>query len=307
MKQALKVIEIAVSVLVVCVLIALAISGQRYARSMATASNELLLEEKNAFLQSDLTTLEGTALPGSTVISAVKKYQNKLPVKVVTVRGGNSTYSKNNLLMNTNSSDVNYIRVDGSFMCTHEENLNGVITQLNFVEQGVAAGAVDVTNIDDAKTMLIQSLVGISGVSGDQNWQELTDRVRYELSVYSKTQLASALGARYSDTDTWDTLSVAATDRIRELESQIATDESNAHDAQEVVCLSMASCALSFNPEVVVVTEQESTKKYFFQGGKWYENGSEMSVNKFPIEEADGGVFYFHNGLDVSVVVKAYR
>lgn len=307
MKNSLVLMESAFAIFITCLLISLALYGLEAARGMSSASTELLNEERNEFLQSDLTVLEGTALPGSSVVSAIKKYQNKLPVKVVTVRGGSSTYSKNHILMNTDPNDVNYIRADGSFVCTHEENLNKVITQLNFVEQGVNSGAVDVTNIDDAKLLLVDALQGISDVNVSQGWQELTDKVRSELSVYSKTQLASALGARYTDTDSWDTLSTAATVRIQELESQISTDETNAHDAQESVCFSMASCALNFNPTVISVSEQDSTTKYFFQDGKWYENGSEMQFTPFTIQEGEDGGLYFYNGLDKSIIVKAFK
>lgn len=284
MQNGIKIFHIAFDLFAVCVLISLIILGVRRAISVNNAASESLNAQKTEFMQSDLTLLEGSTLPGSSVISAVKKYQNKIDVKVVTVRGGNNTYNKHHRFVNTDPNKAGYIRTSASFVCTHDENLNGVITQINFVEQGVNIGNADVTNIDDAKTMLVDSMSGLTNVEYSQKWQELTERVRAELALTSKTQLATALGAQYLDTDTWAVLSAAAVLKIQDLEKQIATDDQNPHDASEHVCMPLAETELSFYPSIAVVSSQNSSEKYFFTDNLWYSDGSVLANPPFTIE-----------------------
>ena len=78
MRNGIKIFHIAFDLFAVCVLISLIILGVRRAISVNNAASESLNAQKTEFMQSDLTLLEGSTLPGSSVISAVKKYQNKI-------------------------------------------------------------------------------------------------------------------------------------------------------------------------------------------------------------------------------------
>ncbi|MEY8333247.1 hypothetical protein AALB53_09085 [Lachnospiraceae bacterium 47-T17] len=307
MSNSTKALTIAADVALVCVLIALAFYSLKDARETASTTSELLNETKGEFVESNLTALEGTALSGSTVISAVKKYQSKIPVKVITLNGGNNTYTQNHIFMNTDSSSPGYIKMDASFLCTHEENLNGVVTQINFIEQGVSSGAVDVTNIDDAKNLLITGMNGIPGISASQTWQELTTKLKSELSVSSKTQLAAALGSAYLDTDSWSTLASAATSKIHDLELQVGVGGAPDHDMQKEICYPMAGCVLNFMPTFAVVSVHGNSTKYFFHDNAWYANGELMVTTKFIINENDIGLILFQNETEDTVMLEIYK
>lgn len=306
MNNATTIIRTAADVFVVCLLVALLFYNYKSARQTSSVTSELLSTTTNDFLKSDLSTLEGTELPGTTVVSMVKKYQNKLPVKVVTLAGGNRTYTGSNIIMNTDVASPNYVKAESSFVCTHEENMNKVITQINFVEQGVVAGASDITNIDDAKQLFVDSMNGLQGVNESQTWTELTDRLRIELSLNSKTQLSSALGGAYLDTDTWSELAAAATERILTLESQVNAGNTG-HDSQTTVCNSYADCVLNFMPLYAVVTDTENNDKYFFYDSTWYANGEFMSVPIFSISEDADGYCVFKNRTDKSLNITIFK
>ena len=277
MSTGLKILRYAVEVFVTCILISLIVYGVSRAQAISKSQGDSLNGLKQEITSSDLTTYEGTTLKGITVISAIKKFQRSVDVKVITV-GGTRIYNTSSLFTNTNEDSIYYVDPDGSFTCTDTMNANGIIGEIIFKQKDAVVVNETVTNIDDAKQLIVSAL-GIG--SGDsESWQSLANKVSEEVGSSYKTTLANKLGAGYSNTDSWSTLASAAGTKIQDLTNELASINGSTSSAAKTLTVhTTGDNVLDFKPSVIIATGADTGLTYFYYADAWAGNDGPITAD----------------------------
>ena len=277
MSTGLKILRYAVEVFVTCILISLIVYGVSRAQAISKSQGDSLNGLKQEITSSDLTTYEGTTLKGITVISAIKKFQRSVDVRVITV-GGTRIYNTSSLFTNTNEDSIYYVDPDGSFTCTDTMNANGIIGEIIFKQKDAVVVNETVTNIDDAKQLIVSAL-GIG--SGDsESWQSLANKVSEEVGSSYKTTLANKLGAGYSNTDSWSTLASAAGTKIQDLTNELASINGSTSSAAKTLTVhTTGDNVLDFKPSVIIATGADTGLTYFYYADAWAGNDGPITAD----------------------------
>lgn len=208
MKNVTKALIIAVDVIIVCLLITLIFREYHLSAQLENTNAQKLADSQSEIMVSSIESLEGVSLKGTTVINAVKKYKDEIPVEVITESGKRefnsqapflNVIAKGEIGMNgaVSQTGETIIDPDGIFFCTHETNLNDVITKITFTQKGVninTSGDASWT-VESVRNKLVQILTGFDGVDS-ASMGELLSIINDNLSYEDKCELANFLGVQ---------------------------------------------------------------------------------------------------------------
>lgn len=337
MKNSTKALIIAVDIIIACLLISLLYRNYSLSAQLANMDAQKLNEAKSGYLISDIASLEGVSLKGTTVINAVKKYKDDMTVRIVTT-AGQREYSEATPFINVvaageigmngqvSQKGETVIDPDGIFYCTHESNLNDAVTCLVFTQKGamVTQNGEDAWTAANIRQTLLGLLDGFSGVDNNADTSALLSVIEENCSYSEKCRLANIVGC--SPTQSYKILVDNTETKVNDLNSQIAQLKNDLGSMYEIKTGSMSSNDdgdLSATPvfdncPVMAYVQDTSTRctYYYYQnannGGFWVSNddssfdGSSFDKLAF-VQHPDKG-FYLHSKfmtVQYTVVVKA--
>lgn len=327
MSNSTKAIMIAVDVIIVCLLISLCYRNYQLSAQLANTDAQKLNEAQEAYLTSDITSLEGVSLKGTTVINAVKKYKDDMTVRVIT-ESGQREFSEETPFLNViasgeigmdghvSTTGATIIDPDGIFYCTHESNLNGVTTCLVFTQKGVTVNNTgeDYWTAANIRQTLLRVLNGFSGIDSSTNTSALLSTIEDNLTYEDKCKLAAAVGGSPNQkygalVDSADSAISSLNDKVTKLKKDIGamyacsegtlSNNSNGNLADAPV---YASC-----PVMAYVQDTITRCTYYYyqdadSGGFWVSNDDPnfegSNFNKLAFAQTpDGSGYYLCNRL----------
>lgn len=336
MKDAVRALIIAVDIIVACALILLVYRNYSLSAQLASMDAQKLNEAKSEYMISSIESLEGVSLKGTTVINAVKKYKDDLTVRVVTTAGQREFDDQTPFLnvvaageigMNgqVSQSGETIIDPDGIFYCTHESNLNDVVTCLVFTQKGATVTSVgdDYWTAANIRQTLLRILDGFGGVDSSTDTGTLLSIIEENCSYSDKCKLADIVGG--SSTQSYNTLVGNTETKVKDLNSQITQLKDNLGSMYEIKTGTMSSNAngdlnatpVFDNSPVMAYVQDTSTRctYYYYQnadnGGFWVSNddpsfeGSTFDKLAF-VRHPDTGFYLYSkiSGIQYTVVVK---
>ena len=322
-----KALIIAVDVIIVCLLIALGRRNYLLSAQLASTDAQQMTEAREGYLTSDVSSLEGVSLKGATVINAVKKYKDEVTVRVIT-ESGQREYNEDTPFLNVvaagdvgvdgniSTTGETIIDPDGIFYCTHETNLNDVVTCIVFTQKGVSVMGTgeDYWTAANIRQKLVQILNGFSGVDSSSTTSTLLSTVESELSYADKAQLAQAVGGsakqKYGKlVDAADTEISDLTTQVEGLKNQVGSmytcEERFQYDNSDG---DLGNTTIFPNCPVMAYVQDTTTKcSYYYylsagNGGYWVSNddpefnGATFDKLAF-VPTTDGSGYYLYDNL----------
>ena len=223
-----KGILLAIGVLVCCGLISLIFMNYNSARGLAISSYETMQDLADEYKSSEIKMLESSEINGSTVISMIRKYQDKCTVTVQNTSGVSAIeYDRDHHFVNTSNSTERYVDPSSSYICKASYNSNGVLTSLNFTKRGLEE-LVDVNDIDVTKRMMGDVLGMDDTELAKATWTDLKSQLMAACndteSVSAKRRIlaSSYVDASLSLNDSWSDVLDSLFSKVSNMSSDLA-------------------------------------------------------------------------------------
>lgn len=308
MSNTTKALQIAIDVILVCLLISLIFRNYNLTAQLAKAENEAIYQNMLEYQSSDISALEGVRLNGSTVITAVKKYQSEMPV-TVEVEGITRVFDSNNHFTNVlDSSGTVLINPDEVFTCEKEVNVNGIVTGLRFTKGGILSAAGTVRTYQSLFEDVVSAIDSVEDVTTTSDYSSLMAALG-DL-VNAKSGLASLV--------TKQAIEYRSETLAREAQSNLSTTRDNYYTAQSNYEASYTEIdkVFGYNSDVEVLSSGTRNKilmafvevdsgtgitqdTYFYYNGSWYSNKPGFDPTTFSglafVES--GGKVFIHSGI----------
>ena len=269
MTKSTKLIELAVAVIISVILITLGIYQYHVSSEAVKSNTNATVDSSAEWNNADLAALSSTDRTGTEVLNAIRKYKSNYTVKVVTASSTSAgkTYNASSYVTNTKGSR-DYINPESLFNCSLTMNSNGVITQINFNEKlQTAASDASITTPAQAKDYLVNNISG-GLISRSDSWSDIAKKLNNTNDQSAKRVLATAVGG--STSDSWADLASDASTQIKDLRSEVTSQNANASMQHKKGSLSKgASVDLGFTPKTIIVVRGTINEMQMYSNAVW--------------------------------------
>lgn len=223
--------------------------------------------------KADLESLTVSSVPGSEVLSAIRKYKKDMSVYVKTVQSlDTEEYKSDSVLDNTDQTDPNYIMPDALFTCSLYENLNGEIDSITFTQNPTIGVSNDSElTIGQVKDSLVAALGTESLITNRSSFQSICEEIEKLCGAEEKILLCNELGMPV--TTLWSEIAAKLVAERQSLQAQLNDAKAQASSTQKAQgsLAQGGEISFSFVPSIIVVYYNDgSAHTATLLSNQWY-------------------------------------
>lgn len=258
--------QIAVDLIIACVIVGIVVAGARATISYVNSSTASLEEQSAEYAESDVRALAKRSVTGADVINTVRKYKQEYSFLIETSTGSREI-SVNSPFVNSPDGE-GYVNPDNWFDCEIEENLNGNVVRLTFTERG-ELNTVDATSVTSVKQLIVETINSPS-ITLDSTWEEIQEFLESNvIDAGTRENLVAAI-PNGTGSDTWEELVSKAVIALGELQSGVQYSDSGSTGVRKGTVSRKSNSILAEVPKVLLVSTYNDSE-YLYCDGSWYQ------------------------------------